>query len=166
MMKRLVLPLGAAMVLSMVALSPASAFTMTQKCVIANELCFVSRASAGGFNPEQRIDRVNERLAYILRYENLRPGNIRMVAMGPDVQIRVGRSLLVTVTPADARGAPLAPQPARCHAASPAAVSPGLHRQPPDPHRQRPVTWPKTDGITTKTQRHEDTKTRSDVLTG
>jgi hypothetical protein len=103
MMKRLVLPLGAAMVLSMVALSPAGAFTMTQKCVIANELCFVSRASAGGFNPEQRIDRVNERLAYILGYENLRPNNIRMVAMGPDVQIRVGRSLLVTVTPADAR---------------------------------------------------------------
>src|SRR6266699_2753727 len=81
MMKKLVLPLGAAMVLSMVALSPAGAFTMTQKCVIANELCFVSRASAGGFTPEQRIDRVNERLAYILGYENLRPGNIRMAAM-------------------------------------------------------------------------------------
>jgi hypothetical protein len=103
MMKRLVLPLGAAMVFSMFALSPAGAFTMTQKCVIANELCFVSRASAGGFNPEQRIDRVNERLAYILGYENLRADNIRMVAMGPDVQIRVGRSLLVMVTPADAR---------------------------------------------------------------
>lgn len=103
MMKKMVLPLGAAMVLSMVALSPAGAFTMTQKCVIANELCFVSRASAGGFNPEQRIDRVNERLAYILGYENLRPGNIRLVAMGPDIAIRVGHSLLTTVTRADAR---------------------------------------------------------------
>jgi hypothetical protein len=102
-MKKLVLPLGAAIALSMFALSPAGAFTMTQKCVIANELCFVSRASAAGFTPEQRIDRVNERLAYILGYENLRPGNIRMVSVGPDVQIRVGRSLLVTVTRADAR---------------------------------------------------------------
>jgi hypothetical protein len=102
-MKKLVLPLGAAIALSMCALAPAGAFTMTQKCVIANELCFVSRASAGGFNPEQRIDRVNERLAYILGYENLRPGNVRLVSAGPDVQIRVGRSLLVTVTRADAR---------------------------------------------------------------
>src|SRR3989442_10435464 len=103
-MKKRVVPLGAAMVLSMVALPPAGAFTMTQKCVIANELCFVARASAGGFTPEQRIDRVNERLAYILGYENLRPGNIRMAGMpGGSVEIRVGRSLLTTVTRADAR---------------------------------------------------------------
>ena len=75
-MKRLMLPLGAAIVLSMVGMAPAGAFTMTQKCVIANELCFVSRVGAGGMTAEQRIDRVNERLAYILGYENLRPGNI------------------------------------------------------------------------------------------
>src|SRR5712691_5984020 len=103
MMKKIVLPLGAALVLSLLSMSRAGAFTMTQKCVIANELCFVSRAGAGGMTPEQRIDRVNERLAYILGYESLRPNNIRMVAAGPDVEIRVGRSLLVTVTPADAR---------------------------------------------------------------
>ena len=102
-MKKIVLPLGAAMVLSLLMMSQAGAFTMTQKCVIANELCFVSRASVGGVTAEQRIDRVNERLAYILGYENLRPSNIRMVAMGPDTEIRVGKSLLVTVTPADAR---------------------------------------------------------------
>src|SRR5712691_5813931 len=102
-MKKRVVPLGAAMVLSMVALPPAGAFTMTQKCVIANELCFVSRAAEGGFTPVQRIDRVNERLAYILGYEDLRLKSIRMVSAGPDVEIRVGRSLLVTVTPADAR---------------------------------------------------------------
>jgi hypothetical protein len=103
-MKRLMLPLGAAMVLSMCGVAPAGAFTMTQKCVIANELCFVSRAGAGGMTAEQRIDRVNERLAYILGYESLRPNNIRMVAMpGGAEQIRVGRSLLTTVTRADAR---------------------------------------------------------------
>ena len=102
-MKKIVLPLGTAIVLSVSLMSQAGAFTMTQKCVIANELCFVARAGAGGMTPEQRIDRVNERLAYILGYENLRPGNIRMVSMGPDIQIRVGKSLLTTVTRADAR---------------------------------------------------------------
>jgi hypothetical protein len=103
-MKRIGLPLSAAMVLSMLAVAPAGAFTMAQKCVVANELCFVSRAGAGGFTAEQRIDRVNERLAYILGYENLRPNNIRMVDMeGGGVEIRVGRSLLTTVTRADAR---------------------------------------------------------------
>jgi hypothetical protein len=103
-MKRLMLPLGAAIVLSMVGMAPAGAFTMTQKCVIANELCFVARVGAGGMTAEQRIDRVNERLAYILGYENLRPNNIRMVSTGAGgVEIRVGRSLLTTVTRADAR---------------------------------------------------------------
>src|SRR5438093_407880 len=104
MMKKIVLPLGTAIVLTLSLMSQAGAFTMAQKCVVANELCFVARASAGGFTPEQRIDRVNERLAYILGYENLRPGNIRMAGMpGGSVEIRVGRSLLTTVTRADAR---------------------------------------------------------------
>lgn len=102
-MKKVMLPLGAAMVVSMLAVAPAGAFTMAQKCVVANELCFVSRASAGGFTPEQRIDRVNERLAYILGYENLLPRNIRMASRGSEAEIWVGRSLLVTVTRADAR---------------------------------------------------------------
>jgi hypothetical protein len=102
-MKKIVLPLGTAIVLSVSLMSQAGAFTMTQKCVIANELCFVSRASAGGITPEHRIDRVNERLAYILGYENLRPGNIYMVQKGQDIAIMVGKSLLTTVTRADAR---------------------------------------------------------------
>jgi hypothetical protein len=77
---------------------------MAQRNVIANEDVFIMRASASGMTPEQRLDRVNERLAYILGYENLRPGNIRLVARGRDhYDIRVGRSHLVTVTPADAR---------------------------------------------------------------
>ena len=46
-MKKIVLPLGTAIVLSVSLMSQAGAFTMTQKCVIANELCFVSRAGAG-----------------------------------------------------------------------------------------------------------------------
>ncbi len=103
-MKKLMLPLGAAMAISMMGVVPAGAFTMTQKCVIANELCFVTRTNAGGMTAEERLNRVNERLAYILGYENLRPGNVRLVSMPNGAQeIRVGRSLLVTVTRADAR---------------------------------------------------------------
>jgi len=103
-MKRLMLPLGAALAVTLMGVAPAGAFDMTQKCVIANQLCFVSRVSAGGMTAQQRIDRVNERLAYILGYENLRPGNIRMVSMpNGGVAIRVGRSLLTTVTRADAQ---------------------------------------------------------------
>lgn len=103
-MKKLMLPLAAAIGLSVMGMTPAGAFTMTQKCVIANELCFVARVSAGGMTAEERIDRVNERLAYILGYENLRPSNIRMVGMpGGSVAINVGNSLLTTVTRADAR---------------------------------------------------------------
>src|SRR5262245_45275897 len=103
-MRRLALPLGVGMMVALLGVAPAGAFTMAQKCVIANELCFVDRASAGGLTPEKRIDKVNERLAYILGYENLRPGNIRMVSMGNrGLAIMVGRSLLATVTRADAR---------------------------------------------------------------
>lgn len=103
-MKKLMLPLAAAIGLSVVGMAPAGAFTMTQKCVIANELCFVARVGAGGMSAEDRINRVNERLAYILGYENLRPGNIRLASMpGGSVAITVGNSLLTTVTRADAR---------------------------------------------------------------
>jgi hypothetical protein len=103
-MKKLMLLLGAAMAVATLGMAPAEAFTMAQRCVIANEDCFVMRASAAGMAPEERLNRVNERLAYIQGYESLRPGNIRMVAMPNGAQeIRVGDSLLVTVTRADAR---------------------------------------------------------------
>jgi hypothetical protein len=76
---------------------------MSQRCVIANEDCFVMRVPAGGLTAEQRLDRVNERLAYILGYESLRPNTIRLAKSGEAVKIMVGQSLLTTVTPADAR---------------------------------------------------------------
>jgi hypothetical protein len=87
--------------LSLLSLS-ASAFTMEQRCVIANRDCFVLRAPAGGLSPERRMDRANERLAYILGNETLRPKNVRAINCGEWIEIRVGRSLLVTVTWADA----------------------------------------------------------------
>jgi hypothetical protein len=105
-MKRVCFAVGLALVLPLVLGRPASAqrrYTMAQRCVIANEDCFIMRAASGGMAPERRLDRVNERLAYILGYENLRPNNIRTVDRGPAVAIYVGRSLLTTVTPADAR---------------------------------------------------------------
>ncbi len=91
--------------------APAGAFTMAQQCVIANTLCFPLRVSASGMTPERRIDQVNDRLAFILGYETLRPENIRTrPTSGGEVGIWVGRSLLTTVTWADAR-ATAAPSP-------------------------------------------------------
>jgi len=78
-------------------------YTMRQRCVIANRTVFVLRARAGGLSPERRLDRVNERLAYILGNESCRPHSIRGIAVGGTVEIWVGNSILVTVTPADAR---------------------------------------------------------------
>ena len=95
---------GAVLVVSMVGVAPAGAFTMAQKCVIAGVDCFPMRAGAGRLTPERRIDQVNDRLARILGYESLRPENIRTKPMsGGEVEIWVGRSLLATVTRADAR---------------------------------------------------------------
>ena len=81
----------------------AGRYTMAQRIVIANEDCFIMRAAAHGLTPEKRTDRINERLAYILGYENLRPSNIRLADRGQEIDILVGKSLLATVTPADAR---------------------------------------------------------------
>ena len=71
-MKRWLL-LGALVAASTVGTAPAGALTMTQKCVIANTLCFSLRAAAAGMTPEQRIDHVNDRLAAILGHETLEP---------------------------------------------------------------------------------------------
>jgi hypothetical protein len=89
---------------SLLGVTPARAYTMAQQCVIANTLCFPLRASASGMTPERRIDQVNDRLAFILGYEVLQPENIRTrPTTGGEVEIWVGRSLLATVTWADAR---------------------------------------------------------------
>lgn len=93
----------AAVLLPVTATGPAGAFTMAQRCVIANEDVFVMRVAAGGMTAEQRLDAVNDRLAYILGYEPLRPEAIRLQREGEIVKIIVGKSLLTTVTLADAR---------------------------------------------------------------
>jgi hypothetical protein len=89
---------------SLLSVAPARASTMSQKCVVANMDCFPLRASAQKMTPEQRTDQVNDRLAYILGYEALEQSNIRTrMTNNGEVEIRVGSSLLVTVTEADAR---------------------------------------------------------------
>jgi hypothetical protein len=82
---------------------PFSEFTTAQKCIIANELVFIMRAGAGGLSPEQRIDRVNEQLAYILGYEPLNPSRTRAIRRGDHYEIFIGNSKLVSVYPVDAR---------------------------------------------------------------
>jgi hypothetical protein len=93
----------AAMLGTALAAPAAHAFTMSQRAVIANQDVFVMRVPAGGMTAEQRLDRVNERLAYILGYEPLNSKTIRAVPHGQVIEIRVGKSLLTTVTQADAR---------------------------------------------------------------
>jgi len=100
---------GSMVGLSILGSVAAEAATMAQQCVIADRVCFVMRAGDGRFTPEQRIDRVNDRLAYILGHEKLRPENIEAVPLpNGEAKIRVGRSLLTNVTRADAvaNGAP------------------------------------------------------------
>ncbi|MDH7480889.1 MAG: hypothetical protein QHH26_02800 [Armatimonadota bacterium] len=81
----------------------ASAFTMNEQVVVAGELIAIARVPAGGLTPTQRIERINERLAYILGYERLSPSAIYLVPKGDCIAIMVGRSLLMTVTPRDAK---------------------------------------------------------------
>lgn len=73
------------------------------ECVVANQFCFVVRAGVADLTPTQRVDRLNDRLAYVLGYENLRPENIYIVQVKGDPEIWVGHSLLFDVTEADAR---------------------------------------------------------------
>lgn len=75
--------------------------TMEQRCVISNQDCFVLRTQSGHESAIQRMERVNDRLAYILGCENLKTVYTREDNKG-DTCIYVGRSLLVTVTPRDA----------------------------------------------------------------
>lgn len=82
----------------------AIAFTMAERVVVANELIAIARVPAGGLTPDERIDEINDRLAYIIGFERLSPDNISaIIAPGGSRAIMVGRSLLMTVTPADAR---------------------------------------------------------------
>ena len=103
-MKRLALILVAATAMLAALSTSASAFTMSEKVVVANQLIAIARAPAGGMSADQRINRVNERLAYILGYEPLDARNTYAVpAPGGSMSIMVGNRLLITVTSADAR---------------------------------------------------------------
>jgi hypothetical protein len=107
-MNRIVFGLALALALPAAALAQGDGkawtdYTTSQKCIIANETCFVVRSSAGGFSPEQRVDRLNEQLAYILGYEPLNPSRTRAVRQGGAVVIMIGSSKLTTITPMDAQ---------------------------------------------------------------
>lgn len=105
-MNRLFLGLAALALAASAALAqvspPPGGYTIQNKCVVANELCFVVRVGAGGLDATQRVDKLNERLAYILGYERLAPGNIYIRTVNGAPTIYVGRSELFTVTVADA----------------------------------------------------------------
>ncbi|MDI6828215.1 MAG: hypothetical protein QME62_07020 [Armatimonadota bacterium] len=102
-MKRIIFASIIALFAIMVLTPVAMAFTMNEKVVVAGEVVAIARVSAGGLSPTQRIERINERLAYILGYERLSPSAIYLVPKGNTIAIMVGRSLLMTVTPRDAQ---------------------------------------------------------------
>lgn len=102
-MKRTIWLILGVMVLASVLVSVAGAFTTSEKVIVANDLVAIARVPAGGFTADQRIDQVNERLAYILGYEPLDPRHINAFRLGDSMRIMVGNRLLITVTPADAR---------------------------------------------------------------
>lgn len=101
MRKLLILTITSMFILG-ICLSVAGAFTMSEKVVVANELVAIVRVPAGGLTADERIDRVNERLAYILGFEPINPSSIRAVPLGNSRMIMIGDSLLMTVTPRDA----------------------------------------------------------------
>ena len=102
-MKRILLVLIAVPLLFAIAMPMASAFTMSEKVVVANDLVAIARTGAGGLTADQRINRINERLAYILGYEPLAARDIYLRRVGNSYAIMVGQSLLMTVTTSDAR---------------------------------------------------------------
>ena len=102
-MTRVVMTLLAVAALVTALITGAWAFTMAEKVVSANDLVAIARVPAGGFSAQERIDRVNERLAYIYGFEPLDPDSIRAVTRGATRVIMVGDTPLITVTPADAR---------------------------------------------------------------
>lgn len=79
------------------------AFTTSEKIIVANQIVAIARVPAGGFSADQRIDKVNDRLAFILGNERLDAGSIRVVKQRGENAIVVGNRLLFTVTAADAK---------------------------------------------------------------
>jgi hypothetical protein len=80
-----------------------NAFTTSEKVVVANDLIAVARVPAGGMTADQRIGTVNDRLAYIIGYEPLKPSAIRISQCNGQTVIIVGRTTLITVTREDAQ---------------------------------------------------------------
>jgi hypothetical protein len=81
----------------------AAPLPLTQRVVIANLDCWAVRAPFKSLSPEERVGRLNDRLAVILGEENLSPSNIYLAPSGAYTHIYVGRSHLFTCVPEDAR---------------------------------------------------------------
>ena len=80
----------------------ADALEVDRHVIVASRVIHPIRVSAGGFTPEQRVAKVNERLATIIAREPLAPSNIRMRVVSGTPGIYVGRYLVISVTQADA----------------------------------------------------------------
>lgn len=80
----------------------APAAEVSRHVIVAGEIIHPVRVGAGGLSAEQRVDKINERLNAIIAREPLAPSNIRLSVRGGTPSIYVGRSLVTSVTQADA----------------------------------------------------------------
>jgi hypothetical protein len=92
----------AALVGGLIFTGPVQSRTMDQQVVVASQFVHPIRVGAGGLSVEQRVDRINERLNRIIAREPLSPSNIKLKMVGTEPGIFAGRSLITTVTQADA----------------------------------------------------------------
>jgi hypothetical protein len=104
-LKRLLVAVGLLLAIQAftASITNAQAFSMARKAIVADRLMFIPRVSAGGISAQKRANHVNDRIASIIGTERLSRNNIYLARHGNSYGIMVGRSLLYTVTPRDAR---------------------------------------------------------------
>lgn len=76
---------------------------VAEPIIIAGSVVLRIRTQAGGFSAAERAKAIRHRITRALTSEDLTPANVYVQPAGPDLSIRVGRVLLVTVTEPDAR---------------------------------------------------------------
>lgn len=86
--------------LGWVTVHTAHSATMTTRCVVGNQDCFVIRAGCGSLSAEDRMGLVNDRLAGVLGYAKSGDVNVQETAKG-DSAVFIGHTLVVTATLGD-----------------------------------------------------------------
>jgi len=75
---------------------------VSRRCVIANIDVWTVTAAFKKLSPEERVNRLNDRLAHVYGNENLSARNVHVVRRREFADLYVGRTHVFTVTPEDA----------------------------------------------------------------